>query len=348
MFHNDLDISLLSWIKQIETAEVGFANSIFASRLIEYQRTKRTARYEELFPRGIPAFSEKHNFILETATDWVITNLSRSRSPFFSYVHLYPPHSPCRTRWDFIDQFNNDVFTPIEKPLHPLQILGSKEDRYKFQTEERRWYDEFILYVDSEFNRLMQELEERKILDDTIIILTSDHGEMFERGIPKHLIPSFHRPLMHIPLLIFLPGQKERVDIHSLTTTVDILPTLLQLSGKNFPEWLAGEILPPFNSQVKPDRSVFSMDFRHNPKTGPIENGSLMLCKGPYKLTYLFGNANYFERLDGKPIVELYNVESDPEELNNLFDQSNSMKKDLTEEMFGKINQIGLDLVGIY
>ena len=92
----------------------------------------------------------------------------------------------------------------------------------------RRWYDEYILYVDSEFARLYHHLEENGILENTWLVLTADHGEMFERGITGHQAPPMFQPLVRIPLVIFAPGQESRVDIYERTNAIDVLPTLMQ------------------------------------------------------------------------------------------------------------------------
>lgn len=179
LFQNDIDISSLSNIKNLEILEKGYANSLFLSRAYSQFRKVKLNRYQEQFPRGIPALTEIDNFILETAIDWTGDSLAKSPTPFFRYVHLLPPHSPYRTRNDFIDQFRSDGYIPVKKPQHPL---GYKKLTFEEEVESRRMYDEFLLYVDAEFQRLFDKLSKDGILDNTIVILTSDHGEMFERG----------------------------------------------------------------------------------------------------------------------------------------------------------------------
>ena len=65
------------------------------------------------------------------------------------------------------------------------------------------------------------------MLDDTYVIVTSDHGEMFERGIRGHVTPTLYEPVIRVPLLIAKPGQREREDVYAPTSCVDLLPTLL-------------------------------------------------------------------------------------------------------------------------
>ncbi len=76
------------------------------------------------------------------------------------------------------------------------------------------------------------------------MIFSSDHGEMFERGTHGHSTPLLYEPVIRVPLLISSPGQLERKDIHTLTSNVDILPTLAHISGLPVPDWAEGEVLP--------------------------------------------------------------------------------------------------------
>ena len=183
-------------------------------------------------------------------------------------------------------------------------------------------YDEYILYVDHEFNRLMKSLEKNNLLDNTYVVLTSDHGEMFERGLFRHKFPTFHQPLVNIPLLIFPPGHKDRIDIHQPTSAIDIIPSLLHIAGYQIPELLEGNVLSPFSNIMPPDRPVFSMDARRSNQKGPFTTTTVMLRQNNYKLAYYFGDDTIYKVFNGKPYFELYDIEKDPEELNNLWESS--------------------------
>ncbi|HKJ28019.1 MAG TPA: sulfatase-like hydrolase/transferase, partial [Anaerolineales bacterium] len=194
-------------------------------------------------------------------------------------------------------------------------------------------YNQAIRYVDVEFGRLMEGLEQSGQLENTIVILTSDHGEMFERGLTEHTRPVYYQSSIHVPLLIFMPGQKERVDIHETTSALDIIPTLLHLTGKTSPDILEGEVLPPF-AETDPDRSIFVMDARDNPPEENLSLYSAMIRKGPFKFTQYFG---YPQLPNHVPFYELYNVVEDPEELENLVDKEVAVAKQLQDELDQKI-----------
>lgn len=338
LFESDQDIYDVSWIRGMDKRDDGYAYSLFASNIYEIIRNRSEQKLTANYPRGIPLMVGNYNFLLETVIDWTITQIYTQPKPFLSYFHLLPPHEPYTTRVDFFNRFQNDGFKPITKPPHPLR---SQSQTLESQLYLRRSYDEYLLFVDSEFGRFMKEMQASGQLENTIVILTSDHGEMFERGIPFHMTPSFHKPQMHIPLLIFLPYQEERIDIHALTNTVDILPTLLYLNQKPLPDWLEGEVLPPFKLENQPDRVIFGADFRHNPKEGPYNNGTVMMRKGDYKLTYLFGSEDIYENLNGT-LYELYNVKEDPEELENLYQSQPELANSLIQELKDKMREVGV------
>ena len=127
-------------------------------------------------------------------------------------------------------------------------FFKEQSDSFDLLLKKRTNYDEFILYVDHEFGRLMENLESNGLLDNTWVILTSDHGELFERGIAGHLTPVLYQPVIRVPLLIFEPGRTIRQDVYSNTSTVDLLPTLLHVTGQKLADWSEGTPLPPFST----------------------------------------------------------------------------------------------------
>lgn len=330
LFGNDYDTASTAWVRIAKKFDDGYANSLFLSRLYNIYNKRAQREIFKEYPMGLPSVEEDNYFRLETAIDWVLEQANAQPEPFLGYYHMLPPHAPYNTRRDFSGTFRKDNFEPTVKPIHPINS-DVAQDRLNFRRTE---YDEFILLVDSEINRLYNLLAKNNILENTWLIVTSDHGEMFERGIIGHLEPTFHHPLMHVPLLIFPPGQQERVDVYSPTSAIDLLPTLLHIAGKPIPESLEGELLPPYNPAPNPDRQIFGMDARFSgTNEGPFKSATVMLRQGAHKLAYFFGDQKKYEALNGEPYYELYNLEEDPEELNNLFDK----QPELAEEMLNAI-----------
>lgn len=331
LFKNDEDLASVAWSQGIIKKGNSSTYSLFLAHLYEWYRQGKISRFADVYPRGIPNIREDNFFLPEDAIDWTQEQLLEIPQPFLGYFHYLPPHDPYFTRRDFTDVFKNDGYNPIRKPEH----LFSRGRSYEAIREDRRWYDEYILFVDSEFSRLYQYLENAGILENTILIFTSDHGEMFERGITKHYNESLHQPVIQVPLLIFEPGQNSRRDVHTPTSAVDILPTLLHLNGYDIPNWCEGKILPPYGNELQDSaRSVFAVEAKKNKRYKPISTGTLMIVKNQYKLIYYFG----YKELKGQgPLYELYDIMNDPEEMIELSESRSDLANDLYDELMAEL-----------
>ena len=164
------------------------------------------------------------------------------------------------------------------------------------------------------------------------VIVTSDHGELFERGEQGHASALMYAPVTHIPLLISAPGQKTRSDFHSLTSNLDLLPTLLQIAGQEIPERAEGRILPGFGGTEDVSRSIFPMMAKDNAAFRPIKRGTLTLIKGSYELFLFTGYPGHTDTF------ELYNLEEDPDELRDLFRKDINTASRMKEELLEAIN----------
>ena len=334
LFENDEDIALVSWIRTMENQQEGYAYSLFLSPLYEeyknwYQET-RFAEQKALFPRGIHK-DDYDNFLLEQAIDGIAGLLVTAPQPFMGYFHFWPPHAPYNTHRDFVGRFSDDG---LEVPLKPLDLFGDKGPKTKNRTE----YDEYILYVDKEFGRFYEYLEENGLLENTWIVLTSDHCELFERGIEGHRTPVLYEPVIRVPLMIFEPGRTTGTDVYANTSAVDLLPTLLHVTGQKPVDWTEGVVLPPFASDdVAQDRSVFVVQAEKSEQFGPLTIATLAIRKGDYKLMYFFG---YEELGTGGERIELYNIKDDPEELNNLYDAEKEIGLELLDELKAKLKEM--------
>lgn len=258
------------------------------------------------FPRGLPEAYRAH-FLLEQAVTGIISTLSAAPQPFLAYFHLLPPHEPYHTRLEFQDCFE-DGWQPAAKPLSRFSQgrTGGELNRL------RQTYDEFLAYADAEFGRLLDYLTRSGLLAQTVLVVTSDHGQSFERGIHGHITPVLYEPLVHIPLLVSIPGQMKRLDVHSPTISVDLLPTLSALAGLPLPEWCEGEVMPPFNASPERGRRLFMMESKQNGKRSPLLTRTVSLIQEPWKLV---SYAGYSQGLNGE---KLYDLSSDPDEMEDL------------------------------
>ena len=243
-----------------------------------------------------------------------------STKPFFAWVHLLPPHDPYLPPKPFIGMFNSSPMMRTSIVQWRGKQLGLK---YKESFQEfppnvkpamsmlRDRYDEFIRYCDSQFEEFITSLSESNKLENTIIILSSDHGESFEHGAIMHTGLHLYEQLTHVPLIIKEPGRKEGLIINDLVEQVDIPATILDLAGIQVPSWMEGRsLIPLMRGKGLPKQPAFSMDFRVNPSKKQVTKGTIAMWEDDYKLIHYL---NYNKDM-------LFNLEKDPDELNNLID----------------------------
>jgi len=280
------------------------------------------------YPRGIPNFLKyKLYFVLEQVFDGVAKEIIRLQKPFVGYFHLWPPHEPYFPNRRFIGLFDEDDWEPMPKPTHPLSA-GLSDDGLN---EARRQYDEYIANVDAEFGRLYTRLRNAGLLDNSYLIVTSDHGQLFERGVSGHVTPLLYDPVIHVPLIISAPGQSERRDIYSPTSCVDILPTLLKITGSSSPDWLDGNVLPGFGGEERAEQSVFAMEAKKDPSRDPMTRATFAMIKGDYKLIWYAGYPGYDN------VYELYNLKTDSEELFDLSQSHSEILAAMKRELQAKL-----------
>ena len=138
---------------------------------------------------------------------------------------------------------------------------------------------------------------------------------MFERGISGHSTDALYQPVVRIPLMIFEPGREVGMNVHAVTSAIDVLPTLAHLSGERIPDWTEGIILPPFvpAGQIA-DRNIYLVRANNNDQYAPLTMASTILVRENYKLHYYFG----YPEVSTDGLVRLFDIKSDPEELVDL------------------------------
>jgi arylsulfatase A-like enzyme len=338
LFNDDLPIAFRSemyFLKDYSPFPFSLYLTHLESMRREYKQKKINNLYKEKFPKGLPNWpigpSPIFQYTLEEAIDWALDHLPKFNQPFFGYYHLFPPHQPYNSRQDFIGNFD-DGWSPKGKPI----ILP---ERYSYESQEKldQWrieYDEFVAYVDFEFNRLYEGLYKKGMLDNTYIFLTSDHGELFERGIHEHITPALYEPVINIPLIVFKPGQTKRKDIYELSSNVDLLPTILKLAGKPISDFYEGQHLNPITSDDPMSSiSIYAVEAKGNPKNAPLEKSTFTILRDKYKLIYYKGYEEF------EDFYEFYNLYNDPEEMENLTNQKHPMMKELMEELSIKLKE---------
>lgn len=267
-----------------------------------------TARNIKAHPNGLPSLGGAETlFTLDKVMLGVEEMLADLPQPHFTYIHILPPHTPYRPDRNFIDTFD-DGWIPDTGKKHRLAVGIPKETLNR----RRQVYDEYIANVDDQLGRLVDGLETRGLLDDSYLIITSDHGEMVEKGEQGHVTPLLFEPVVHVPLLIMEPGKKERRDVYTPTSNIDLMPTLLNLVGLPAPESCQGWLLPGFGG-ASSERDLFIVEAKRNSSFQPLTKATVALVRGDYKLIRYLGYRDY----QG---YEFYDLKNDPEEIHDLYE----------------------------
>jgi len=201
-----------------------------------------------------------------------------------------------------------------------------------------RLYDAELRYLDAEVARLIDGLEERGILEDTLLVVTGDHGETFwEHGDFWNHGLGVYQTTLHVPLLLRLPGAAGAGEVVELpVSTLDVLPTVCGLLGVSCPRAAAGvDLGPSLDGGKLPQRVIIS---EATQPVGEVERGqswpnslkAKAVRKGPWKyiLTPYLGNRE-----------ELYDLRVDPGELRNLLGEGDVDAAELASELRGELER---------
>ncbi len=183
--------------------------------------------------------------ILDLAEKWIKSG-QRGRRPFFLFSNLMDTHLPYRPKQPYADEFiaglpagdvNRklvSVFTTnMINDKHTSDKLVSRLSPLDWLWLERV-YDSNIRFLDQHISSFLEKLESAGILENTIVIITSDHGEFFsEEGLGGHFQASMHNAGLRVPLIINAPGIETGRRISHPVSLVDVFPTLLNMLGRN-------------------------------------------------------------------------------------------------------------------
>ena len=244
-----------------------------------------------------------------------LKNLKNSNK-FFVWLHYMDMHFPWLPPEEYIP---NDL---TKMDVIKANFSGNMEDPII-----KELYDASLNYFDEAFSILMEKLEEYNLLDETYIVLTSDHGEDFgEHGLYSHNVPSLYEERIRVPLIIYGPGIKKG-KINMPVSLIDIAPTILHiLVGR--PKFQFGlSLLTYIENQRYPP--VFS-------EAGKLVGLSESLLSGnlKFKLTHVSLKKNswkYIHKLDGED--EFFNLKLDPCEKDNII----VVMKDFAKEFYSEI-----------
>ncbi len=261
--------------------------------------------------------------------------------PFFLFVNLMECHL-----WHDAPDAYHQKFLESSPPAE-VQAIRSN-DLYYFLTGEKslkksEWmdysaiYDGDLNYLDRMLEGLFGFLEKGGYLDDTIVVITADHGEhLGEHDMIDHQL-SLYEPLLHVPLMIKLPETMTKLpEVRGAVQTVDIFPTLVDLLGLNDEDTMQRfQGMSLLRMKEEPHRVVIS---EYEP---PLDRISWFLSRDPDGRSILkYKRSLKSVRIDSLKYVwssngdsELYNLARDPDEVENIINVSPEVAASLKERM---------------
>ncbi|HOO78296.1 MAG TPA: sulfatase [bacterium] len=167
--------------------------------------------------------------IVELAGDWLGEKRDR---PFFLFLHFWDVHYDYIPPAPYDRLFDPDYRGPVtgRDYIHNPAVEEGMDPRDLFHIVAL--YDGEIAWTDRALGELFRVLKERGLWENTLIVVTADHGdEFFEHGGKGHRA-SLYDEVVHVPLLVKLPGEAPRTDrVEVQTALVDIAPTVLEAAG---------------------------------------------------------------------------------------------------------------------
>jgi len=265
-----------------------------------------------------------------------IDSRQTTAQPFFLFINYMDAH------WRYLPPTGFDTMYPGKLPdfdaadYYRLNSEITKTASRDITMEEREHlvsqYDGSIRYMDSRLQLIIDELKQTGMYDDMLIIITSDHGEAFgERQLVQHAVSAYQDQL-HVPLLIRFPDGLHRGNVSDIVNTVSIMPTILAATGTQLPDKLDGEnlatenpgFLNPVVGESFPNPNFLGKRFARTERA---------IYNSPYK---------FISSTNGKH--ELYNLETDPYESRNLYQENyavaQQMEQSLEQWLQTKLNEL--------
>ena len=242
--------------------------------------------------------------------------------PFFIYAHYNESHTPFvipnKYRYKFLNKENKKEMWKIEQDLIKYYMDDDLNIEDARLLEEI--YEGSINYLDNTVYNLYKFLEKEKILDNTIFIITSDHGDQFgEHGLVFHEF-SLYETLIKVPLIIRYPkGYPKNIVNYDIVQNVDIFPTILDVinESENFSQ-LQGNSLISDSIKNRDNFAISELYKPLGPRLVPYKNKLLHYDKK--LLSIRTENKKFIYSSDG--VHELYDIKKDPNEVNNIYEKN--------------------------
>lgn len=246
-----------------------------------------------------------------------LSKRNSSNPPFFSLLFYIDTHEPYSPPLKFYHQYTGNYLGKFLK----IQYSRKEFAKIKYSVNEKKEivnrYDAEISFWDEQFGKLFTNLRRKNFFEDTILIVTADHGEGFNKKTSGH--GRLYESGIHVPLIIFsgdefITKQLERKK-ESLVGLIDIFPTIVDLLNKN--KVTKKYRLPGTSLLAKKKNKYIISEY--------IDGVAIREMK--YKL--IAHGEGYLSKITKtkRKKWELYDLESDPFEKKNLIDRKKDIKK---------------------
>lgn len=183
-----------------------------------------------------------------------------TKKPFFLFLHTYDAHGPFTPKVEAIRAIGGAEQAPASVSFQQIFEMNQKDKNTPEMIEKvKLLYQAEIFEIDEHLAYLFVKLDKLRLLKNTMVIITSDHGEEFGEhgnwGLHAH---SVYNELLHIPLVFYIPNELPK-EISSPVSLTDLLPTVLDQLKINAPSSLDGVPLPEVDNIIAMSRKVFAI-----------------------------------------------------------------------------------------
>lgn len=248
-------------------------------------------------------------------------------TPLFLWAHYMDPHTPYVPLLNYRRNLGFEHMHQYRMyELHYKLLRAKRDPDYELSEIERntlfRLYKAEVSYMDEKLGALLSFLKREGLTENSLVILTADHGEEFgEHGRYEHEA-TLYDELLRVPLLIKWPLRGSGV-VKSLVSLIDLGPTICDFLDIEKPREYQGTSLLPLLEGKERDKGVFS-EVSHR-------GGALKCSPERRKIAYRTRDWKYIYKANRTD--ELYYLREDPEETKNLIDASKEVAKELKEKI---------------
>ncbi|MBF0297381.1 MAG: sulfatase [Oligoflexia bacterium] len=252
--------------------------------------------------------------------------------PYFLWVHLKRPHFPYNPESKF-KKFSKNYSAGI-KWFNDKEKIELFSRHKKISNDELDniigLYDDNISNMDHDISTFLSTLLKEKMLDDTVIALTTDHGENMNEHGQYFQHGTISNACLNVPLVLIYPKKiSQNVKVDSIVESIDLFPTILDLLDIEIPAGIDGKsLIGLINNPNFPHKKYAYSDL--DGKFFSVQNLEYKLIVNPHQES-IEGVNFYFPYTHKK--LELYHLKSDPLEKNNIFDQNPEVAYNLLEKL---------------